>query len=147
VEAEVTIDQRSAAGDVSLAPGQSESIDVAFSDDDDEVVNERTPLALAEAVDGISLSGAGIAVQGVSDANGRFELESFPSGAVTFHCVVVSDGWYYYGDSATLDHSGPESVTLILRSVEDMKNGVPPSRIDRADDLRLARPVKRPPIR
>jgi hypothetical protein len=95
---------------------------------------------------GISLLGEGIAVQRVSDANGRFELESFPSGTVAFDCVVVSNGWYYYGD-AMLDHSGPESVTLILRSVEDVKNGVAPLRIDGGHDLRYSRPSKRSPIR
>jgi hypothetical protein len=95
---------------------------------------------------GISLLGKGIAVQRVSDADGRFEIVSFPSGTIAFECVVVSNGWYYSGD-AMLDHSGPESVTLVLRSVEDVKNGVAPLRIDRRDDLRLARPVKRSPIR
>ena len=34
---------------------------------------------------------------------------------------------YYYGD-ATLAHSAPGSVTVILRNVEDLKNGVPPLR-------------------
>jgi hypothetical protein len=95
---------------------------------------------------GISLLGEGIGVQRVSDANGRFELESFPSGTVAFDCVVVSNGWYYYGD-AMLDHSGPESVTLVLRSVEDVKNGVAPLRLDGGHDLRFSRPAKRSPVR
>jgi hypothetical protein len=95
---------------------------------------------------GISLLGKGIAVQRVTDADGRFEIESFPSGTIAFDCVVVSNGWYYYGN-AILDHSAPESVTLVLRSVEDVKNGVAPLRIDGGDDLRLARPVRRSPIR
>lgn len=94
---------------------------------------------------GISLPG-GFAVQRVSDATGRFEIESFPSGVAAFDCVVVSNGWYYYGD-ATLDHSGPEWVTLVLLRVEDMKNGVAPLRIDGGDDLRRSRPAKRSPIR
>jgi hypothetical protein len=37
-------------------------------------------------------------------------------------------GKYYYGD-ATLTHSGPRSIKLILRNVEDLKNGVVPLRV------------------
>ena len=76
---------------------------------------------------GISLIGAGIGLQRVSDANGRFEVEAFPHGSVALDCVVVSDGKYYYGQ-ATLRHSGPREVMLILRHVDDVKNGVPPLR-------------------
>jgi hypothetical protein len=46
---------------------------------------------------------------------------------VALECVVESDGKYYYGD-ATVTHSGPRSVTLVVRHVEDLKNGVPPTR-------------------
>ena len=76
---------------------------------------------------GVSLIGAGIAVQRVSDAKGRLEVSSFPQGTIALGCVAVAGGKYYYGD-ATLTHSGPGSVTVILRSVEDLKNGVPPLR-------------------
>jgi hypothetical protein len=76
---------------------------------------------------GVSLIGAGIAVQRVSDTRGRFEVASFPEGTVALECVAVSGGKYYYGN-ATLMHRGPRSVTLILRNVEDLKNGVPPLR-------------------
>ena len=88
---------------------------------------------------GISLPG-GFAVQRVSDANGRFEVESFPSGTITFDCATVSDGTYYYGQ-ATLDHSGPGSVTLVLRGVRDVIDGVRPLRVDFQDIIR--RPSRR----
>ena len=39
---------------------------------------------------------------------------------VAFGCVAVSGGKFYYGD-ATVRHSGPQSVTLVLRNVEDLK--------------------------
>ena len=89
---------------------------------------------------GISLLDEGIAVQRVSDANGWFEIESFPSGMIAFDCVAVSDDRYYYCD-ATLDHSGPGSVTLVLRGVRDVINGVRPLRIDFQDTMR--RPSRR----
>jgi hypothetical protein len=69
----------------------------------------------------------GIAIQRVSDAAGRFQIESFPHGTVALECVVQSGGRYYYGD-ATLRHSGPRAVTLVLRHVDDLKTGVPPLR-------------------
>jgi hypothetical protein len=84
-------------------------------------------LSVSNVEVGISVIGAGIAVQRVSDAKGRFDVASFPSGTVAFECVAVFEGKYYYGD-ATLMHSGPGSVTVILRNVEDLKNGVPPLR-------------------
>jgi hypothetical protein len=93
---------------------------------------------------GISLIGAGIAVQRVSDAKGRFEIESLPQGTIAFECVTVSNGKYYYCD-AMLVHSGPRAVTLVLRHVDDLKNGVAPLRRDGRDandDLPLARTIK-----
>ena len=80
-------------------------------------------LSVSKIEVGVSLLGAGIAVQRVSDAKGRFDVASFPAGTVAFECVAVSGGKYYYGD-ATLVHSGPRSITLVLRNVEDLKNGV-----------------------
>lgn len=68
-------------------------------------------LPLSKIEVGISLLGAGIAVQRVSDAKVRFEIESFPHGTIAFECVAVSNGKYYYGQ-ATLVHSGPRSLTL-----------------------------------
>jgi hypothetical protein len=86
---------------------------------------------------GVSIIGAGIAVQRVSDDNGRFEIESFPHGTVAFDAEVTQDGRYYYGD-ATMAHFGERSVTLVLRHVSDLVNGVPA--------LELGRPTaERPP--
>ena len=78
---------------------------------------------------GISLPGAGIAVQRVSDAKGRFEVPALPSGPVVFECATVSNGRYYYCD-AMLVHSGPRSARLVLRNVEDVKKGVAPLRVN-----------------
>ncbi len=86
-------------------------------------------LAVSNIEVGVSLIGAGIALQRVSDANGRLEIESLPHGTIGLECVVVVNGRYYYGD-AILAHSGPHSATLVLRNVDDLKNGVPPLRVD-----------------
>jgi hypothetical protein len=87
-------------------------------------------LSISNVEVGISMLGAGIAVERVSDANGRLQVTTFPEGTVAFECVAVSGGKFYYGD-ATVGHSGPQSVTLVLRNVEDLKTGVPPLRVDR----------------
>jgi hypothetical protein len=81
-------------------------------------------LRIADVEVGVSLIGAGIAVQRVSDAGGRFEIESFPHGTVAFDAEVKQDGRYYYGQ-ATMAHFGQRSVTLVLRHVSDLVNGVP----------------------
>jgi hypothetical protein len=70
----------------------------------------------------------------VADDKGRFEIESFPSGPIAFDCVTVFEGKYYYGQ-ATLVHSGPRSVTLVLRNLEDVKNGVAPLRTGAPDAM------------
>ena len=109
--------------------------------------NRALPISKIEV--GITLLGAGIAVQRVSDEKGRFEIESFPSGPIAFESVAISGGKYYYGD-ATLVHSGPRSVTLVLRNVEDVKNGVAPLRPgapDANDNLPLGRAIEPPPAR
>jgi hypothetical protein len=106
-------------------------------------------LSVANIEVGISMLGTGIAVQRMSDANGRLEVTSLPEGTVAFECVAVSGGKYYYGD-ATLTHSGPRSITLVLRNVEDLKNGVAPLRLDKPasrDEVPLARTVEPSPSR
>jgi hypothetical protein len=77
---------------------------------------------------GISLSG-GFAVQRVSDAQGRFEISSFPEGVLDLECAIVYKGNYYYGDGI-VDLTGPASVTLVLLNIVDIKNGVAPFRVD-----------------
>jgi hypothetical protein len=92
-----------------------------------EAPPSKRALSVSNIEVGVSLIGAGIAVQRVSDAQGRLEVSSFPEGTIALECVAVAGGKYYYGD-ATLTHSGLGSVTVILRNVEDLKNGVPPLR-------------------
>jgi hypothetical protein len=106
-------------------------------------------LSVANIEVGISMLGAGIAVQRMSDANGRLEVASLPEGTVAFECVAVSGGKYYYGD-ATLTHSGPRSITLVLRNIEDLTNRVAPLRVDKPtsrDEVQLVYTVEPPPSR
>ena len=68
---------------------------------------------------------------------------------VAFGCVAVSGGKFYDGD-ATVRPSGPQSVTLVLRNVEDLKTGAPPLRVDRLvrkDELPGLRTMQPPPPR
>lgn len=63
--------------------------------------------------------------------------------------VAVAGGKYYYGN-ATLTHSGPRSIALVLRDVEDLKNGVAPLRVDERtsrDEVPLARRAEPSPSR
>ena len=48
-------------------------------------------LPVSKIAVGVSLVGAGIATERVSDAKGRFELKSFPHGTVAFECETVSE--------------------------------------------------------
>jgi hypothetical protein len=73
---------------------------------------------------GISLVGAGIAMQRTSDANGRLEVASLPHGTIALECETVVDGKYYYCDGTAV-HSGSRSVTLVPRHVDDLKKGAP----------------------
>ena len=77
---------------------------------------------------GITLVGAGVALQRTSDAKGRFEIESFPHGTVALECVTVSNGKYYYGQT-TLAHSAPRTATVVLRHVDDLKPGMTASSV------------------
>jgi hypothetical protein len=88
--------------------------------------NPALPVANIEV--GVSLLSDGVALPGVSDASGRFTLDSFPSGNVDLSCETTFQGDYYYGD-ATISLSGPLSVTLVLRNVKDIVNGVPPFKL------------------
>ena len=84
--------------------------------------NPALPVANIEV--GVSLIGTGIAVQRVSDAQGRFEIEALPHGTLVFGCETVSRGVYYYC-GGTMAYWGDQSITLGLLHVTDLVNGVP----------------------
>ena len=72
---------------------------------------------------GVSIIGAGIGVQRASDAQGRVEIPSFPHGTLMLDCVAEAGGHFYYG-RATIVHSAPGTVSLVLRHVDDVAGGV-----------------------
>ncbi len=90
-------------------------------------------LPVSKIAVGVSLVGAGIATERVSDAKGRFELKSFPHGTIAFECETVSGGLYYYCD-AILVHAEQRSVALVLRHTTDLVKGVPPLRVEHTVD-------------
>jgi hypothetical protein len=84
--------------------------------------NPALPVANIEV--GVSLIGTGIAVQRVSDAQGRFEIEALPHGTLVFGCETVSGGVYYYC-GGTMAYFGEQSITLAPLNVTDLVKGVP----------------------
>ncbi len=84
--------------------------------------NPSLPVANIEV--GVSLIGTGIAVQRVSDAEGRFEIEALPHGTIVFDCETVSGGVYYYC-GGTMAYWGEQSITLVPLNVTDLVKGVP----------------------
>jgi hypothetical protein len=91
-------------------------------------------LGLSNIEVGISMPGAGIAVQRISDAARRFEIATFPHGTVSLECVA--GGRQVLLRAGHLQHSGPQEVTLVLRHVDDLKGGVAPLRARPDDDAR-----------
>ena len=85
--------------------------------------NPALPVANIEV--GVSLIGTGFAVQRVSDAEGRFEIEALPHGTIVLDCETVSGGLYYYC-GGTMAHWGEQSVILVPLHVSDLVKGVPP---------------------
>jgi hypothetical protein len=88
--------------------------------------NPALPVSSIEV--GVSLIGTGIAVQRVSDADGRFEIESLPHGTIVLDCETVSRGVYYYC-GGTMAYWGEQSITLVPLNVTDLVNGVPALRL------------------
>jgi hypothetical protein len=77
----------------------------------------------------VSVMGTDVAVSRVTDADGRFEIDSLPEAMLAFDSVVVVDGRYYYGQEA-MPLCGDRSVTLVMRNVADVVKGVRPLRAD-----------------
>jgi hypothetical protein len=85
--------------------------------------NPALPVSNIEV--GVSLIGTGIAVQRVSDREGRFEIDALPHGTIALDCETVSGGVYYYC-GGTMAHWGDQSVILVPLHVSDLRAGVPP---------------------
>lgn len=73
----------------------------------------------------VRLLGTPVAFNRTSDGSGHFEIESVPLGNIGFDSKTTAAGLDYYGQ-ATLFLASDRGVTLVLRSVTDVINGVPP---------------------
>ena len=71
----------------------------------------------------VSVVGGGVAIERRSDARGRVTIESVPHGVIALDCVTTVDGRHFYGQ-ATVQHSRPQSITLVLRHARDVENQV-----------------------
>jgi hypothetical protein len=71
------------------------------------------------------LLGTAVTLTRVSDATGRFEFESMPLGNIGFDSTTSEGGISYYGQG-TLFLAQSLAVSLVMRSVTDVVNGVPP---------------------
>jgi hypothetical protein len=72
----------------------------------------------------VSVVGSDIAMRRVSDANGRFEIESLPDATLAFDAHTVAAGIHYYAN-ATLTMCADRSVTVPMLNVKDLVAGVP----------------------
>lgn len=86
----------------------------------------------------VSVVGSDIAVRRVSDANGRFEIESLPDATLAFDAHTVAAGMHYYAN-ATLTMCADRSVTVPMLNVKDLIAGTRELTIE-------AGPVACPPV-
>ena len=77
----------------------------------------------------VSVIGSDIVMRRVSDANGRFELESLPDATVAFDAHTIASDVHYYAD-ATLTMCAERSVRLLMRTVDDLVARTPALIID-----------------
>jgi hypothetical protein len=71
-----------------------------------------------------SILNTDLVFNGITDAEGKVELPSLPSGALSFRAEAVADGKFYYGRGAvTMNRSW--SLAINLRHVSDVLAGVP----------------------
>ncbi len=61
----------------------------------------------------------------VTDAAGRFRIDNVPIGNVGFDSATFQDNRHFYGQGVIF-LPGSRSVTLTMRNVVDIQNGVPP---------------------
>lgn len=73
----------------------------------------------------ISVVGTATTFRRTSDVNGQIELPSMPFSSVTLDAVAQAGGRFYYGQGS-VRVTEETSVTLTMRNVTDVIEGVPP---------------------
>jgi hypothetical protein len=71
----------------------------------------------------VSVGGGEAAMKRVSDASGRFEIDSLPDATIHIDAHTAASGTHYYAD-ATITLCGDTSATVLLRNVKDIVAGV-----------------------
>ena len=71
----------------------------------------------------VSVVGSGIAMTRVSDANGRFEIESLPDATIALDAHTTAANMHYYAD-ASVTVCANRSVTVRMLNVKDLVAGV-----------------------
>jgi hypothetical protein len=71
----------------------------------------------------VSIIGSDVTMTRVSDANGRFEIESLPDATIMIEAhITTSDNYYYANAPVTL--CGDTAATVLMLNVKDMVAGV-----------------------
>jgi hypothetical protein len=71
----------------------------------------------------VSVVGGDAALTRVSDASGRFEIESLPDATINIDAHAIASANHYYAD-ATVALCGDTSATVLLRNVKDIVAGI-----------------------
>ncbi len=82
-------------------------------------------LAVAGLAVKVEILGTGIVLQRTTDALGRFDVSATPVGNVAFDSQTFQGGIYYYGQG-TIFLTSSRTISVVMRSVADVVNGVPP---------------------
>jgi len=104
-------------GDVQFQPGQFKvTITLAPPPSNPALSVSNVPVR-------VSIAGMDIAIRRVSDANGRFEIESLPDATISIDAHAAASGNHYYAN-ASLTPCGDTSATVLLLNVKDLTAGV-----------------------
>jgi hypothetical protein len=71
----------------------------------------------------VSVGGGEAAMTRVSDASGRFEIDSLPDATIHIDAHTAASGTHYYADAA-ITLCGDTSATVVLRNLDDIVAGV-----------------------
>jgi hypothetical protein len=80
-------------------------------------------LATSNVVVRVSIGGSDVVMTRVSDANGRFEIESLPDASIDMDAHIATPDNHYYAD-AVVTLCGDTAATVVMRNVKDLVAGV-----------------------
>ncbi|HET7699053.1 MAG TPA: IPT/TIG domain-containing protein [Vicinamibacterales bacterium] len=89
----------------------------------------------------VSVAGTAIQMQRTTDSQGRITLPLMPYATVSLDAEKQAAGDFYYGEGV-MALTEDSSVTLVMRSVTDIRNGVPPLEVPPSALVSLATPAE-----